>query len=104
ADEHENWVWAGQTRSPSRKRALISLSRGGGDAVVIREFDLETRRFVPDGFTLAEAKSSVSWLDDDTVLFGTDFGPGSMTTSGYPRIVKLWKRGTPTTAAKAVYE
>ena len=28
------------------------------------------------------------------VYVGTDFGPGSLTDSGYPRIVKRWKRGT----------
>jgi prolyl oligopeptidase len=104
ADEKENWVWKGADCTPSLKRCLLNLSRGGGDAVVVREFDLATRSFVKDGFALAEAKSSIAWLDDNTVLFGTDFGPGSMTTSGYPRIVKLWKRGTPMTAAKTIYE
>jgi prolyl oligopeptidase len=104
ADEKENWVWKGADCTPSLKRCLLNLSRGGGDAVVVREFDLATKSFVKDGFVLAEAKSSIAWLDDDTVLFGTDFGPGSMTTSGYPRIVKLWKRGTPMTAAKTIYE
>jgi prolyl oligopeptidase len=104
ADEHENWVWQGADCSPSLKRCLISLSRGGGDAVVVREFDLGTRTFLKDGFALAEAKSSITYLDEDTVLFGTDFGADSMTKSGYPRIVKLWKRGQPATQARTLFE
>jgi prolyl oligopeptidase len=104
ADEHENWVWKGAECSPSLKRCLLHLSRGGGDAVLVREFDLATRSFVAAGFRLEEAKSSITWLDEDTVLFGTDFGPGSMTASGYPRIVKLWKRGEPMTQARTIFE
>jgi prolyl oligopeptidase len=104
AEEHENWVWKGAECAPSLRRCLIQLSRGGGDAVVVREFDPAAKSFVPDGFQLAEAKSSITWLDEDTVLFGTDFGPGSMTTSGYPRIVKLWKRGEPMAKARTIYE
>jgi prolyl oligopeptidase len=104
ADEHENWVWKGSDCSPSLRRCLLTLSRGGGDAVVVREFDPETRSFVKGGFELAEAKSSITWLDEDTTVFGTDFGAGSMTASGYPRIVKLWKRGTPLADARTVYE
>jgi prolyl oligopeptidase len=104
ADEGENWVWKGAECSPALKRCLLHLSRGGGDAVIVREFDLASRAFVRDGFSLEEAKSSITWLDEDTVLFGTDFGPGSMTTSGYPRIVKLWRRGEPMTQARRIYE
>jgi prolyl oligopeptidase len=104
ADEHENWVWKGAECSPSLRHCLISLSRGGGDAVVTREFDPLARAFVTGGFELAEAKSSITYLDEDTVLFGTDFGPGSMTTSGYPRIVKRWQRGEPVTQARTLYE
>lgn len=103
--ENENWVFAGITAyGPTYTRALISLSRGGADATVVREFDLRTRTFVQDGFNLPEAKSFVAWLDADTILVGTDFGPGSMTTSGYPRLVKHWKRGTPLSAAETVFE
>ena len=104
ADEHENWVWKGAECTPSLKRCLLHLSRGGGDAVVVREFDPAAKAFVPDGFQLTEAKSSITWLDEDTVLFGTDFGPGSMTTSGYPRIVRLWKRGESPAKARTIYE
>ena len=103
-DEHENWVWQGAACTPSLRRCLLTLSRGGGDAAVVREFDLATKAFVTDGFRLAEAKSQITWLDEDTVVFGTDFGPGSMTSSGYPRIVKIWKRGEPMANARTVYE
>lgn len=103
--ENENWVWAGVSwREPQADRCLVSLSRGGGDARVVREFDLATLAFVPDGFTLPEAKSDVAWIDRDTLFVGTDFGPGSLSESGYPRIVKEWKRGTPLAAATTVYE
>jgi prolyl oligopeptidase len=104
-DEDENWVWAGvSTLKPGGMRALVSLSRGGGDAHVVREFDLAGRQFVAGGFTLPEAKSSTAWIDIDTLFVATDFGDGSMTSSGYPRIVKEWKRGTPLEAAATVYE
>jgi prolyl oligopeptidase len=103
-EEHENWVWKGAECSPASRRCLIQLSRGGGDAIVAREFDLKSRSFLAEGFTLAEAKSSITYLDEDTVLVGTDFGPGSMTTSGYPRIIRLWKRGTTLAGARTVYE
>ena len=103
--ENENWVWHGaQCLKPEYRRCLVSLSRGGADADVIREFDLKTKQFVKDGFTLPEAKSNVAWIDDDHIYVGTDFGPDSMTTSSYPRIVKEWKRGTPLSSATTVYE
>ncbi len=103
ADEKENWVWKGADCAPSLKHCLLSLSRGGGDAVVVREFDLDSKTFLADGFKLPEAKSQITYLDEDTVLFGTDFGPGSMTTSGYTNVVKLWKRGTPMATAKTIF-
>ncbi|GAA0740282.1 prolyl oligopeptidase family serine peptidase [Ideonella azotifigens] len=103
--ENENWVWSRATRLGGKStRALVALSRGGADATVVREFDLATRRFVDGGFTLPEAKSDVAWLDENTLFVGTDFGPGSLTDSGYPRVVKLWKRGEPLSAARTVYE
>ena len=83
---------------------MISLSRGGSDAATEREFDVRTKKFVEGGFALPEAKSNVAWRDENTLWVGTDFGPGSTTTSGYPRIVKLWKRGTPLSEAKTVFE
>lgn len=103
--EGENWVWKSATLlRPDYARALVSLSRGGADAVVVREFDLGTKQFVEGGFFLPESKGSVSWIDRDHVFVATDFGSGAMTDSGYPRIAKLWKRGTPLTEAKLVYE
>ncbi|WEF34008.1 prolyl oligopeptidase family serine peptidase [Pseudoduganella chitinolytica] len=104
-EEDENWVWQGvSSLYPDGNRCLLSLSRGGGDAAVVREFDIAARRFVTDGFNLPEAKSSVAWIDADTVFVCTDFGPGSMTASGYPRIVKEWRRGTPLAAARTLFE
>ncbi|MGP0070275.1 MAG: prolyl oligopeptidase family serine peptidase [Isosphaeraceae bacterium] len=105
SQEGENWVWHGaQALRPEYKVALISLSRGGADAAIVREFDLETKSFIKDGYTLPEAKSRISWRGHDSVFVGTDFGPGSMTDSGYPRIVKEWKRGTPLADAAVVFE
>jgi prolyl oligopeptidase len=101
--ESENWVWAGVTfLEPHGTRCLVSLSRGGGDAHVVREFDVATRAFVADGFVVPEAKTSAGWVDGDTLFVATDFGPDSMTTSGYPRIVKAWRRGTPLAQATLV--
>ncbi|CAN5616902.1 prolyl oligopeptidase family protein [soil metagenome] len=100
-----NWVWAGaDVIEPDHTRALISLSRGGSDAAIVREFDMLTREFVDGGFEVPEAKTQISWEDHDTVLIGTDFGPGSLTESGYPRIVKRWKRGQPLAEADTVFE
>jgi prolyl oligopeptidase len=105
AAENENWVWAGVTfLEPYGTRCLVSLSRGGGDAHVVREFDVAALSFVDGGFTLPEAKTSAGWIDADTLFVATDFGPGSMTESGYPRIVKAWRRGTPLDDATPVYE
>jgi prolyl oligopeptidase len=103
--ENENWVWAGSNcLAPDYNRCLISLSRGGADAKVTREFDIAKRAFISDGFNLPEAKSQLDWVDIDTLYVGTDFGPGSMTKSGYPRVIKQWKRGTPLAQAVVVYE
>ena len=105
AAEKENWVWKSYTvLYPKYDRCLIALSRGGADATVIREFDLKTKSFVPNGFYVPEAKTHVSWRDKDSIYIGTDFGPGSLTSSGYPRIVKEWKRGRPLTNATFVFE
>ncbi len=104
--EGENWVWHGATvlRAGGYRLALVELSRGGADASVIREFDVAQRRFTADGFQLPEAKSEAGWIDADHVYVGTDFGPGSLTESGYPRVVKLWRRGTPLAEATVVFE
>jgi len=103
--EGENWVWAGATaHGPAYRRCLVQLSRGGADATVVREFDLVDKRFVPGGFSLPEAKTDVTWEDADTLLVGTDTGPGSLTDSGYPRTVRRWKRGTALADAPVVFE
>jgi prolyl oligopeptidase len=103
--EGKAWVFHGaECLPPAYTRCMVSLSQGGSDASVEREFDTKTKDFVKDGFSLPEAKSRVAWRDEDTLWVGTDFGAGSLTSSGYPRIVKLWKRGTPLSAAKTVFE
>jgi prolyl oligopeptidase len=106
AQEGENWVWQGAAalRPGGYRLALVHLSRGGADASVVREFDIAGHRFVPGGFYVPEAKTDVGWIDADRIYVGTDFGPGSLTSSGYPRLVKEWHRGTPITAAALVYE
>lgn len=92
--ENENWVWSSANCLPPKyERCLIHLSRGGKDAKVVREFDLKTKKFVDNGFNLPEAKSRIYWADENTVFVATDFGPGTLTDSGYPMIVKLWRRG-----------
>ncbi|MGN5532911.1 S9 family peptidase, partial [Xanthomonas hortorum pv. gardneri] len=103
--EGENWVWHGaDCLRPEYQRCLIALSRGGADADVTREFDLAGKQWVKDGFFRPEAKVGLGWVDKDTVYVYTDFGPGALTSSGYPRIAKQWKRGTPLSAATVVYE
>ncbi|GAA2343819.1 prolyl oligopeptidase family serine peptidase [Dactylosporangium salmoneum] len=109
AAEDENWVWQGVTflrTGPlaGEHRALVSLSRGGADAAVVREFDLDALEFVKDGFTLPEAKSDVGWIDADRVFVGTDTGPGSMTSSGYPRQIRVWTRGQALADAPVIFE
>ena len=105
ANEKENWVWkSANVLEPDYDRCLVSLSRGGADATVVREFDLKKKSFVEDGFKLREAKNRVDWRNRDTLYVGTDFGSNSMTKSGYPRIVKEWKRGVPLGFAKTVFE
>ena len=105
AAEGENWVWAGAAGlAPAHRHCLVLLSRGGADATVAREFDTVAKAFVPGGFVLPEAKSDLDWIDVDTLYVGTDFGPGSMTDSGYPRVIKRWQRGTPLAAAVTVFE
>ena len=103
--EGENWVWAGATcLGPEYRRCLVSLSRGGADAAVVREFDTVDKGFVAGGFSLPEAKSQVAWIDAGHIYVATDFGPGSLTDSGYPRVIKRWQRGQPLAGAETVYE
>ena len=104
AADGRNWVWAGaEVIEPDLTLALIRLSRGGSDATVVREFDMRTKEFVAGGFELPEAKTDISWESADSVLVGTDFGPDSLTDSGYPRIVKRWRRDQPLSEAATLF-
>ena len=103
--EDTQWVFKGMDcllKHP--EHCLVRLSPGGGDAVVSREFNSVNKTFVEDGFHLPVSKGSASWIDANTLFVSTDFGAGSMTDSGYPRIVKRWKRGTPLSSAEQIYE
>jgi len=104
-DEDTEWVFSGATLLPhDYTRALVALSPDGGDAVMVREFDLLSRSFVADGFIVPTAKSDYSWIDRDTIYLGTDFGPGSMTESSYPRTVRRVRRGQSLSQATLVHE
>ncbi|WP_315722593.1 MULTISPECIES: prolyl oligopeptidase family serine peptidase [unclassified Bradyrhizobium] len=104
ADEGEDWAlsWV-QTLPPRHARAILALSRGGSDAVVLREFDLAAKRFVDGGFALAEAKGSADWLDGDTLLLASAHGEGMATPSGYARTVRRWRRGQPVGEAEVIF-
>ncbi len=103
--ENANWIWKGANcLEPAETLCLVSLSDGGKDAVVVREFDTAKKAFVDNGFKLPEGKHSISWLDQDTLLIATDFGPGTLTESGYPYIVKSLKRGQTLEQAVEVYK
>ena len=103
--EGENWVWKGaDCLEPEYRHCMISLSRGGADATVEREFDTVSKAFVDDGFFLPEAKHRIDWKDENTLWVATDFGEGTLTTSGYPRFAKEWQRGTPLEEATTVFE
>lgn len=98
--ENANWVFKGADCHGAH--CMIALSDGGRDAIEWREFDVTTRRFVEGGFVVPTAKSSVAWVDENTLIVGTDWGPGSMTESGYAAIIKRWRRGTPLSSAVEV--
>ena len=105
ASEGMSWVYKGiKCLYPDYELCLIDLSVGGADAVVTREFNMASKAFVQDGFHVPESKSRTAWLDKDTLFVGTDFGPGSFTDSGYPRITKIWRRGTALSEAQTLYE
>jgi prolyl oligopeptidase len=105
AKESEDWTWSGATTIPgTHDRAIVKLSRGGADAVVLREFDLASRDFAAEGFTLPEAKGGAAWLDRDTLLLFSAVGAGMATSSGYARTVRLWRRETDPLAAPVIFE
>ncbi|MBN1541792.1 S9 family peptidase [candidate division KSB1 bacterium] len=103
--EEENWAFKGAVFLwPSYDLCLVNLSRGGSDAVEIREFDPVKKAFIEQGFFVPQAKGGAAWIDRNTLLISTDFGPGTTTASGYPRIAKIWQRGTPLSEARTLYE
>ena len=103
--EAEDWLWRWSSTLPgSHDRAILSLSRGGGDAAVLREFDIAAKAFVKDGFVLPEAKGWVGWLDKDTLLLSSAYGRDLATKSGYPRTVRLWRRGVDVEQAPVLFE
>ncbi len=102
--ENASWVWKGmEVLQPGNRFALVRLAAGGEDAEVVREFDLEAGTFVDNGFMLPRSKQTATWVDHDTLLVARDWGQGTMTTSGYPFVVKRWKRGTPLESAEEVF-
>ena len=105
AKADEDWTWSGASTLPgTHDRAIVMLSRGGADAVVLREFDLPSRDFVPRGFTLPEAKGGAAWVDRDNLLLSTALGEGMATSSGYARTVRLWQRDMDPLAAPVIFE
>src|SRR2546423_5976377 len=104
AEEGKKWVFKGAICSGDLSRCLLKLSPDGGDTVVLREFAPSEKRFVEGGFSLGEAKAEAAYIDPNTILFSTDFGPGTLTKAGYPRIVKLWHRGEAVRDAKQVFQ
>jgi len=102
--EGRNWIFKGATcLPPAETRCLVRLSNGGGDAVELREFDRSARRFVEDGFRFSSGKQDVEWLDADTVLVARDWGPGTLTESGYAYVVKRMTRGQTEAQAVEIY-
>jgi len=105
AAEGEDWVWQGASVLPgTHDRAIVRLSRGGSDAVALREFDLAARSFVAGGFSLPLAKGGAVWLDRDILLLSSAFGSGMATSSGYARTVRLWRRGAAVETGPVLFE
>ena len=103
--EKEDWIWAGASIRPgAHDRAILRLSRGGSDAVVLREFDVEGKVFVADGFRLPEAKGGTDWFDLDTLLLNSSYGDGRATQSGYAKTSRLWRRGGDAGQAPVLFE
>jgi prolyl oligopeptidase len=103
-EDNQRWVEEGLTcLYPQDRLCLVGLSAGGEDAATMREFDLKAGKFVAGGFLLPRSKQDIAWVDQDTLMVARDWGTGTMTTSGYPFVVKLWKRGEPLEQAKEVY-
>ena len=102
--EGKKWVWKGATcLKPDERRCLVALSEGGEDATTLREFDLAAGRFVEDGFMLPTSKQEADWVDADTLIVSRDWGPGTLTKSTYPFVVKLVQRGQPLAQAREIH-
>lgn len=112
-----SWVWRGSIILPRARdpmsdgdqrvtRALISLSRSGSDSVVVREFDLVAIDFVDEksAFSLQEGKSRANYKSRDVLLVASEFDSDSLTTSGFPRTIREWVRGTDVQNAPIVFE
>lgn len=102
--EGHNWVYKGRSCLMSADRCMVQLSDGGTDSVVLREFNVEKKQFVEGGFESPNSKQWVSWLDENTLMIATGFGDDTYNTSGYPRQIRLWDRGTPLEAARILFE
>ncbi len=102
--EGVGWVSKGLScLYPYERYCTVNLSAGGEDATTDREFDLTTGKFVDGGFTSPHSKQNLAWVDKDTLLIDREWGPGTLTNSGYPFVVKEWKRGTPLDSAKEIF-
>jgi prolyl oligopeptidase len=105
AEEGRKWVFGGAVwLGPENRYCLLRLSDGGKDEVVIREFDAVEKKFVEGGFSIAESKGSVAWVDRNRILVATNYGAGTMTSSGYPAVAKLWNRGEDQATAVTVHQ
>ncbi|MBL0087787.1 MAG: S9 family peptidase [Ideonella sp.] len=103
--EGENWVLGGISwLEPSYRRVLLSLSRGGADATVVREFDVVDKGFVDGGYFVPEAKTDIRWIDENEVFIGTNFGPGTLSNAGYPLQSRRWRRGQALSEASIVIQ
>jgi prolyl oligopeptidase len=102
--DKQSWVLHGfNCLYPGDRYCMVNLSAGGEDADTVREFDLKSEKFVDTGFVLPHSKQNLGWKDKDTLLIARDWGPGTMTKSGYAFVVKEWKRGTPLDSAKEIF-
>jgi prolyl oligopeptidase len=104
AKDNVKWVFKGASGLyPDYTLFLVNLSKGGGDAVVVREFDVTKKSFVENGFVIEEAKGGANYIDKNTLIVSSDFGPNTMTSSGYPLQAKIWKRGTALKEAQLIH-
>jgi prolyl oligopeptidase len=104
AAQHQHLVWEGaDCLPPADTQCLVSLSAGGEDAVTTRELAYPAGTFVAGGFTIPRAKQVVAWESPDSLIVGTDWGPGSLTASGYPFIIKRLRRGQSLAQATEIF-